>query len=223
MNNISRNISNLKTEIEKIKNENNILYDIRIVAATKYANCELIKEVLKNGISILSENKIQDARKKIEELSAEELKWHFIGHLQKNKVNKAVQYFDMIQSVDSVDLLDKIDRYACKIDRRINVLLQVNIAKEESKYGFEEDVLLADIEELFSFKYVDVKGIMIIAPYFDNPEQVRKYFRKAKHLYDTINIKYKSFEILSMGMSNDYKVAIEEGSNMIRVGSLLFQ
>ncbi|NTV23108.1 MAG: YggS family pyridoxal phosphate-dependent enzyme [Nanoarchaeota archaeon] len=194
------------------------------VAATKTRSIEEIQEAIADGIRDIGENRIQEADVKYAQLRAlfaeKNVKFHFIGKLQKNKVKKAVSMFDLIQSVDSFELAAEIDRQAGIIKKKQDILVEVNIGEEPQKAGIIKDKLHKTLESIKQLPHVMVKGLMAIPPYTENPEASRQYFREMKKIYE--REKTPDFEFLSMGMSSDYKIAIEEGANMVRLGTLLF-
>lgn len=196
-----------------------------LVAVSKTKPAEEIQELYELGHRDFGENYVQELVEKQEKLP-NDIHWHFIGHLQSNKVKYIAPFISLIQSVDSVKLLKEINKQAAKNDRIIDVLLQMHIAQEETKFGLDEkelqDLVTSSLAELQNVKII---GLMGMASFTENTEQVRKEFQYLKSVFD----KYKDnqlpnlqFNTLSMGMSGDYKLAIEEGSNMVRIGSLLF-
>lgn len=198
-----------------------------LIAVTKTHPAEVIMEAYEAGHRIFGENKVQELTAKYEVLP-KDIQWHLIGHLQTNKVKYIAPFVSLIHSVDSLKLLEEINKQAKKNDRIINCLLQVYIAKEESKFGFDEQELLALIKDQVvpTLSNIKVTGLMGMATFTDNVEQVRNEFRSLKKIFDSIktlslpsNI---TMEELSMGMSGDYKIAIDEGSTMVRVGSAIF-
>ncbi len=198
-----------------------------LVAVSKTKPSSDILEAYEGGHRDFGENKVQELTTKYEELP-KDIRWHMIGHLQRNKVKFLVDFVHLIHGVDSVKLLKEINKRAKKVDRVIDCLLQVHIAREESKFGFDEDEVLELLlgQELPEFENVRIIGLMGMATFTENMDQVREEFRSLKEIYDRLaanslppNVK---METLSMGMSGDYRLALEEGSNMIRVGSLLF-
>jgi len=211
----------MKENIEQIKK--GIPSSVTLVAATKTRSVEEIKEAIKAGIEIIGENYVQEAESKYNELK-EKVKIHCIGHLQTNKIKKAVELFDMIETVDSVKIAKEIDKRTTKI---MPVLIEVNIAKEASKSGVMPEETIDLIKEIsnLNLKNIKIKGLMTMAPYFDDPEKDRPYFKEMKHLFDKIkamSIPNVDMEILSMGMSDSYKIAIEEGATMVRIGTKIF-
>lgn len=197
--------------------------DILIVAVTKTVDVSRIEEAIKYGITDIGENKVQELVDKYPTLM-DKVQFHFIGHLQTNKVKYIIDKVKMIHSLDSVRLAEEIDKRAKKCNRIMDCLIEVNVGSEESKYGIEPSSLLEFIKELEGFSNLKIKGLMTVAPYVD-AEDVRPYFRKMKQLFDnakSLNQKNLDFKYLSMGMTNDYTVAIEEGANIIRIGTGIF-
>ena len=199
--------------------------DIRLVAVSKTMPVEIVKKAIESGMTDFGENYIQEAREKISTLSTYPVTWHYIGHLQSNKAKYAVRMFDLIHSVDSLKLAKELDKCAQKIDKRQDILIQVNVAKEDSKSGvYVEDTsrLLKDISQLAN---IAVKGLMTMPPYFNAPEKVRPFFAALRQLRDQIKnetIPNISMAELSMGMTGDFEAAIEEGATMVRVGTAIF-
>jgi hypothetical protein len=193
-----------------------------LVCVTKTIEPERINEAIRAGATIIGENRVQEYEDKREEILPCET--HLTGHLQANKVKKAVQLFDVIQSIDSLKLIRNIDRRARDTGKVQRVYLQVNIGNEPQKYGFGPDEIKNAITEIRSLRNVRVEGLMCIPP-FVPPEQTRSYFRKMKALLDKMQQENRDnidFRTLSMGMSSDYMIAIEEGATMVRVGSAIF-
>jgi pyridoxal phosphate enzyme (YggS family) len=200
---------------------------VRIIAVTKYVTTDKVIEAFNSGLRDFGENKAQDAEKKLNELP-ENIRlnstWHFLGHLQANKVKKVVNKFDYIHSVDSLKIAQQIAKYAKQEQITQKILIQVNAAKEETKYGMDIEEVKEVFKELISLEGIEVVGLMNIAPLAENEESLRKQFRQIKELRDKLEKLYNcKLPELSMGMSNDYKLAIEEGSTMIRIGQLIFK
>jgi PLP dependent protein len=198
---------------------------VRLVAVSKTMSAEVVKEAIEAGVTDLGENYIQEAKDKINTLAAYPVTWHFIGHLQSNKAKYAVRLFDLIHSVDSLKLAKELDKYARKNDKTQAILIQVNVAKEDSKSGaYIEDTvqLLRDVSRL---ENISVKGLMTLPPYFNAPEKVRPFFAALRKLRDHIRqqaIPNISMEELSMGMTGDFETAIEEGATLVRIGTAIF-
>jgi len=224
---IKENIENIRQQIlfslEKIHDKER---KIVLVAIVKNQPVEKIKEVIACGINELGENRVQEALRHYPQLQDfQGLHWHMVGHLQTNKAKEAVKIFDLIHSVDSVHLAEAIDKHAASIDKIQDVLLEVNISGEKSKFGFPAQGLEKILIEIAKLKNLRLKGLMTIAPIVSSLEQARPYFRKLKELKEqinTLNILPYPLEILSMGMSDDFSVAVEEGANMLRIGRRIF-
>lgn len=197
---------------------------ITLVAVTKNHPVEYMKEAAAAGITDVGENRVQEALQKLEAFPENQLKWHLIGHLQTNKAKHAVEHFDLIHSVDSEHLLKAVNKEAAKIGKVQDILLQVNVAREESKFGMEVEEFPAMCELVKSLANVRVQGLMCIAPNFEHVEDVRPIFRIAHALYEDMKPKFPVGQIqyLSMGMTHDFEIAIEEGANIVRVGTAIF-
>lgn len=200
--------------------------DIRIVAAAKTVGLERIKEAVACGIYTFGENYVQEAQYKIlslkSQISNQGIRWHFIGSLQKNKVKYAVDMFDMIETVDAIPLAVEIDKRA---KTRMDILIQVNIGREKTKSGCSETALLNLVKGIARLNNIAVKGLMTVPPFFENPEDARPYFKRLYEVSRDIQkegIEDVSMAELSMGMSNDFEVAIEEGATLIRIGTAIF-
>ena len=209
---------NIRTILEELGNT-------KLVCVTKTVASLNINEAIEAGAAIIGENRVQEFEDKYEEILPCER--HLIGHLQTNKVKKAVEFFDVIQSVDSMKVIQEIDKKAEDIDKIQKVFLQVNIGNEPQKYGFGLEEIGQAMTDIRSLRNIQVKGLMCIPPYVP-PEQARPYFKRMKALFDELKQEYQDKENnidireLSMGMSGDYKVAIEEGATMVRIGSAIF-
>ncbi|MGB3477699.1 MAG: YggS family pyridoxal phosphate-dependent enzyme [bacterium] len=217
----------------KIREE--IPEDILIVVASKTRTPKEIVEVIEAGARDLGENYVQEAEKMKQELGekANTIKWHMIGHLQKNKINKALSVFDIIQTIDSLEKAQAIDKRAKRAGRGvIPVLVEINIGSEDSKAGVKpeehepfEEYIEKLIRDASKFEHLKVEGLMTMGPRFGNPEDSRPYFRRTRETFEKIrglNIPKVDMKYLSMGMTNSYRVAIEEGSNMVRIGTAIF-
>ena len=198
--------------------------EVLLVAVTKTRTAEEINEAVDAGITDIGENKVQEILDKYEMVKP--VRWHMIGHLQTNKVKYIIDKVSMIHSVDSLRLAEEINRRAGQNQIVMDILVQVNSAQEESKFGISTEETGKLIEDILSgCSNIRIKGLMCIAPYADNPEDVRIYFREVKQLYDRFSVIEHhglDFQYLSMGMSHDYEAAILEGSNLIRVGTAIF-
>ncbi len=189
---------------------------ITILCVTKGRSVGQILEVVNSGIDHLGENRVQEALEKYPQIP--EVKWHMVGHLQTNKVKDALGIFDLIHSVDSVSLAREINKQAVKINKIQDILLEVKTSPEIRKFGFKPQALAEAREEIMKFKNVKIKGLMTIAPLADNAQEARPYFSKLKALRDQLNPSW----LLSMGMSGDFEVAIEEGADILRLGRAIF-
>lgn len=216
---IADNIKSLKKETEAGK--------VILLAVSKTKPAAEVLEAYDAGQRLFGENQVQELVEKQEQLP-KDIEWHLIGHLQTNKVKYIAPFVSMIQSVDSVKLLQEINKHAQKADRVIDCLLQIYIADEETKFGlgFDEAIELLRSDEFAACKNVRIRGLMGIATNTDNEKQIKDEYYELKTFFDGIKVSYfrkdDSFNILSMGMSSDYKIAIEQGSNMVRLGSTIF-
>ncbi len=193
--------------------------EIKLVAVSKTHPVSLLREAIDAGISVFGENKVQEAESKILEIGRDAAEWHLIGHLQSNKARKAVQLFDCIQSVDSVELAERLERICSEEGREeLSVFVQVDLAGEETKSGIAESELPPLVEYLKTCKRLKFNGLMILPPFFDDPEASRPFFKRLRELRDRI----LQVGELSMGMSNDFEVAIEEGATVVRLGTAIF-
>lgn len=211
----------IKTAVVSRKEEKITGQNVILVAVTKNHLPDVITESLQCGIKNIGENRVQEAKHKQEAIGKDGT-WHLIGHLQTNKVRQAVALFDLIESVDSEKLLAVINDEAKRINKVQEVLLQLNIAKEEQKSGFGKEGYTAVLGKLSAYPYVKVKGLMVIAPKTDDLEEIRPIFAAGYRCFCRLKAVYPDVEYLSMGMSSDYTTAIEEGANMVRVGTALF-
>ena len=196
---------------------------VTLVAVSKTKPISDLQQVYDEGQRIFGENRVQEMTEKWENMP-KDIEWHMIGHLQRNKVKYMAEYVSLIHGVDSPRLLAEINKQAEKYNRTISCLLQVHIAEEDTKFGFDEDELLALVEneEFKAYKHVKIVGLMGMATFTDDMNQVRREFKSLKSLYTKLENTYPNFTILSMGMSGDYKIALEEGSTMVRIGSSIF-
>jgi pyridoxal phosphate enzyme, YggS family len=198
---------------------------VRLIAVSKTKPSEMIREAYSAGQTEFGENKVQEMCAKAEELKDLSITWHLIGHLQKNKVRKAVAVAAMIHSVDTLELAAEIQKEAARINKIQDILLEVNVADEESKFGLRPDEVPAVVNTILDYPNIRLCGLMTVAPYTENPEENRVYFQQLKKLAVDIPSKNNdnvSVYGLSMGMSNDFEIAVEEGATMVRVGSLIF-
>ena len=197
---------------------------VELVAVTKNHDVNAMREAIDAGVKIVGENRIQEAMKKHETLDRE-VSWQLIGHLQTNKVNQAVQLFDMIHSVDSDHLMTALDRAAKKINKVQDILLQVNLAREDSKFGVYKEDLPLLIQKADSMDHLHLCGLMCIAPNYEDVEDCRPLFHEMYEIFQRVQempLLTSNITYLSMGMTHDYRIAIEEGANMVRVGTAIF-
>ena len=195
--------------------------DITLIAVTKTVSAEMVRAAWDLGVTDFGENRVQDALPKIQTLPAD-LRWHFIGHLQTNKVKNVLPAFMLIHSLDSLRLAQALQNEGEKQKQVVHALVQVNIGSEESKSGFAFEEVIPALKEMAALSALKIQGLMAIAPFTDDPESVRPLFRRLFELYSSIQIRDVEMKYLSMGMSNDFEVAVEEGANMIRLGTSIF-
>ena len=198
--------------------------DVTLIAVTKNHDVSMMREAIDLGVDEIGENRIQEASEKFVLLDRK-VKWHLIGHLQTNKVKPAVKMFDLIHSIDSIHLATAVDRAAKSIDKVQDILIQVNLAKEESKTGIEIESLDELIETVGKCENLRLCGLMMIAPNYEDVEQCRPLFRQMYEIFQQLkdkNLTGADIKYLSMGMTHDYKIAIEEGANLVRVGTAIF-
>ena len=198
--------------------------EVTLIAVSKTKPVEMLQEIYNEGIREFGENKVQEMCEKME-LMPQDIKWNMIGHLQTNKVKYIIGKTSLIHSVDSLKLAEEIQKQAVKHDVTADILVEVNIANEESKFGISKDETIQMIRDIAKLDHLKIKGLMTIAPFVENPEDNRLYFREIKQLSVDINnqnIDNVSMDVLSMGMTGDYMVAIEEGATMVRVGTGIF-
>jgi len=221
--NIEANLNRVRNEIAQaaqVSGRN--MTDVELVAVAKTHPAEIVREAIGAGQVVFGESKVQEARAKIQLLPSN-LRWHFIGHLQKNKIRHALPLFELIHSVDSLNLAQAIDRIAHEDGLHPRILLEVNVAGEGSKFGFKAATLQAELESLLTLSRLSIEGLMCIPPLAEEAEASRRYFVELRELRDALE---KQFQMklpqLSMGMTNDYSVAVEEGATLVRVGTAIF-
>ncbi|MDO4307756.1 MAG: YggS family pyridoxal phosphate-dependent enzyme [Eubacteriales bacterium] len=198
--------------------------EVTLVAVSKTKPVELLKEAYDADARVFGENKVQEIMEKYDKLP-DDIQWHMIGHLQRNKVKYIVDKVSLIHSVDSVRLAETIEQEAARHNVRIPVLIEVNVAEEESKFGVKMEEVLPLLQQICEFPHLEIRGLMTIAPYVENPEDNREIFRQLKKLSVDIaakNINNITMSVLSMGMTGDYEVAVQEGATMVRVGTGIF-
>ena len=219
---LKENLANVEKNIEQAcKNAGRSRDEVTLIAVSKTKPVEMLQEIYDENIRDFGENKVQELCSKMEQLPSD-IRWHMIGHLQRNKVKYIVGKVELIHSVDTYRLAEEINIQAKKQNVIVPILVEVNIAHEESKFGISAEDAILLVEEISKLENIRIKGLMTIAPYVENPEDNRLYFRKIKQLSVDItnkNIDNVFMEILSMGMTGDYMVAIEEGATMVRVGT----
>lgn len=216
---VRQNIANAATKAGKKPD------DIILVMATKTVEPERIREAIQAGGHIIAENKVQEALKKYEVLKNEDAEWHFIGHLQTNKIKDVLKFADMIHSVDRLSLAEKLDQRLQQEGRSLDILVQVNTSHEESKYGVAPEEAISLVKQTARYDTLKIHGLMTIGLFTKDEVKIRKCFKVLKEIYDNIikeDIERVNMKYLSMGMSGDYQIAIEEGANMVRIGTAIF-
>lgn len=200
--------------------------NIKLVAVTKTIELQRIVEAVNAGVLILGENRVQEAQKKVKSdelrVMSNKIQWHLIGHLQKNKTKTAVQLFDLIHSLDSVNLAETLNKHSQLIEKKQRVLVQVKFLVEETKHGISEENLMELLEKINGMENIKLEGLMTMPPFFEDPEKTRPYFSRLRQLADKASEQGFSVNELSMGMSNDFEIAIEEGATMVRIGTAIF-
>ena len=197
---------------------------VRLVAVSKTIPAPGVRRAIEAGVTVFGENYVQEARTKFNELAVYPVSWHFIGHLQSNKAKYAVRLFDLIHSVDSLKLARELNKQAGKINKVQNILIQVNISAEATKSGVAIEQTLDLLNEIRLLENLSVKGLMTMPPFFNEPERVRPYFSTVRKLRDHLlqHLPHASLNELSMGMTGDFEVAIEEGATLVRIGTAIF-
>ena len=223
---LKQRLENIRERIHRVADSCNRDPDsIRLVAVSKTVPAETVKTAIEAGAKILGENYVQEAREKFDALVHYPVSWHFIGHLQSNKAKYAVRLFDLIHSVDSLKLARALDKEAKKVDKIQPILIQVNISGEETKSGISATEVPGLILEVSQLENLSLEGLMTMPPYFYQPEKVRPYFAALRELRDRLKdqpIPNVSMDELSMGMTGDFEVAIEEGATLVRIGTAIF-
>ena len=222
---LAENLREVQAKVEAAcKRANRNVEDVTLIAVSKTKPISMLEEIYNEGIRDFGENKVQELTDKYENME-KDIRWHMIGHLQRNKVKYIVDKVKLIHSVDSIRLAEAIEQEAAKKNVIVDILIEVNVAEEESKFGLKVEEVIAMVEEISTFSHLRIKGLMTIAPFVEDPEENRSVFARLRKLSVDINeknIDNVSVEILSMGMTNDYEVAIEEGATMVRVGTGIF-
>lgn len=226
MTNIKENLDEINRQIlETAKACNRSSDAVKLIAVSKRKSVEKIKDAIEAGAGHFGENYIQEAVEKIDIIANKSITWHFIGHLQSNKAKFAVKYFDYIHTVDKLKLAKEINKQAKKINKIQKILLQINIGEELTKSGARIENAIDLVKQIHGFENLSIEGLMCMPPFFDDPEKARSYFRQLVQIKKKImdeSFDSVSMGHLSMGMSSDFKVAIEEGSTMVRVGTSIF-
>jgi PLP dependent protein len=201
-------------------------FDVTLIAVTKTVDAGKIKEAVSLGLRVFGENRVQEAQKKIEQCREQcadsQVEWHMIGHLQKNKAKTAVRLFDLIHSIDSIGLAEEVNTCAAKENKVQKVLIEVKLSEEETKHGVSKENLTGLIGAVANMKNLTLKGLMTIPPFFDDPEMARPFFRELRELRDNAEKNGYALPELSMGMTNDFEVAILEGATLVRIGTGIF-
>lgn len=219
---IEKNINNIRRRIsEAALRTGRTGADVTVIAVSKFVECDKIQRAVDLGLNILAENRVREMNRKLPLING--AVWHIIGHLQTNKVKYAVGKAQLIHSVDSLHLLEEINAQAQKCGIVQDFLLELNISKEESKYGLTNEEFRYIISRLNDLRSVRLRGIMAMAPNFDDKELCRPVFKKAKELFDELRENNKDIDVLSMGMSGDFEIAVEEGATHVRIGSAIFK
>ena len=222
---LKENLANVEKNIEQAcKNAGRSRDEVTLIAVSKTKPVEMLQEIYDENIRDFGENKVQEITDKYPQLP-DDIQWHMIGHLQRNKVKYIVDKVAMIHSVDSLRLAQTIEQEAAKHDVCVPILLEVNVAQEETKFGLKTEEVLPLVESIAEFPHIKIQGLMTIAPYVQNPEENRPIFRQLKKLSVDIaakNINNVTMSVLSMGMTGDYQIAVQEGATMVRVGTGIF-
>ena len=222
---VAENLIQVQKNIEEAcKKVNRDPDEVTLIAVSKTKPMDMLKEAYEAGARVFGENKVQEIVDKYDQMPSD-VKWHLIGHLQRNKVKYIVDKVAMIHSVDSLRLAETIEKEAEKKNVVVPILIEVNVAEEESKFGLKPEEVLPFIEQIADFSHIQIKGLMTIAPYVENAEENREIFRELKKLSVDIaakNINNVTMSVLSMGMTGDYMVAVQEGATMVRVGTGIF-
>ena len=220
MSSVGENLKRVQETIDSVLTKIGRTDSVTIIAVTKTQPPEVIEAALKDGITTIGENRVQEAFGK-HELIGDRAHWHMVGHLQRNKVKQAVQIFEMIQSIDKVETATEIDK---RVNRPLDVLIEINSSGEDTKSGVAPSDLYRLVDDLLTLNNIRIRGLMTIGPFTDEQGLIRKAFSLTSKIFDEFAAKYKNLEIdtLSMGMSADYAIAVEEGSNMVRLGTILF-
>jgi hypothetical protein len=223
MNSIAENLQRVREQVaQAAAKAGRPVEEIELVAITKTHPAEKVREAIEAGQTLFGESRVQEARRKIPELPSN-LRWHFVGHLQKNKVRHALPLFEFIHSVDSLALAEEINRIAQEEGLHPRILLEVNVGGEGSKFGFAPEKLRAELESLLALPRLSILGLMCIPPIAQEVEASRKYFVQLREFRDSLQTEFRvDFAQLSMGMTQDFWIAVEEGATLVRVGTAIF-
>ncbi|MBT7469076.1 MAG: YggS family pyridoxal phosphate-dependent enzyme [Candidatus Cloacimonetes bacterium] len=227
MMNIQKNIENLKIRIAKSARDSaRNIEEIKLLAVTKTHSAELVQIVLKNGLKCIAENKIQEARTKLPELQNVYDEFHFIGHLQSNKIKQLMKLKPaLIHSIDKISTAKKLNDFLFKNNLKQEILIQINTSNEASKFGVEPSKIVAFVDEITQLSNLKIMGLMTIGKFTSNETEIRDNFKKLKEIFENLkrkNLPNLEMKYLSMGMTNDFEIAIEEGANIVRIGSAIF-
>lgn len=224
---LEKNLLDVQRRIKEARSRSRYNQDhIELVISTKYVDADIIRILAELGITCVGENRLQDTEIKTNELNDLDLRWHMFGHLQRNKVKKSIRIFDLIHSVENVPLAEEINKESIKLEKKTRILVEVNISGEGSKYGLTPNDTIPFMKELTKMGGISVEGLMTMAPIVEDGEICRPIFKGLRELSEKINgegIDGVEMKYLSMGMTQDFEVAIEEGANLVRVGSALFE
>jgi len=221
---VRENVQKIKERIERAcERAGRDPGEVSILAASKTRTPEEIREVFEAGIRLFGENRVQEARDKIPLLSDLSIEWHMIGHLQRNKVKYAVNLFDVVESLDSKELADELEKRLSKLGKKMRVFIEVKLSPEETKHGCSPEEVLELARYVLSLEHLKLEGLMTVPPYFEDLELVRPYFRKLREIRDNLEDALGvNLPHLSMGMSHDFEVAVEEGATIVRIGTAIF-
>ena len=221
---VKENLKNVLEEIESARRRRNFASEenVTLVAVTKNHGVDVMREAIDAGVKDIGENRVQEAAEKLKVLERDGVTKHLIGHLQTNKAKQAVKLFDVIHSVDSEHLAEAVSSAAVAVGKVQNILIQVNLANEDTKFGVSETNLRGLIEKVETLENLRLRGLMMIAPNYADVEKCRPLFRGMRKIFDELKKNRQDFDMLSMGMTHDYKIAVEEGANIVRVGTAIF-
>ncbi len=224
---LEKNLSDVQKRIKDARTRSEYNQGpVELVISTKYVGADVIRLLSELGITCVGENRLQDTEIKTNELNDLDLRWHMFGHLQRNKVKKSIRIFDLIHSVENIPLAEEINKESIKSEKKTRILVEANISGEETKYGLTPNDTISFMKELSKMEGISVEGLMTMAPIVDDGEICRPIFKGLRELSEKINgegIDGAEMKYLSMGMTQDFEVAIEEGANLVRVGSAIFE